>query len=162
MFTLIKLPIKCCNGSSTLLVFSVQLTSQSSACVVTLAVCLLFFFFFFFIGMGAPRHSACLSRQGTHTPKLSFQAMFSRSSRLESKSTHSCGVLGGASVECFPMIQGEIKAVGLEKHVVYQCFLFPFILCLCVGWCVCLHCECRCWGFLAACYVCVSASSIRI
>lgn len=113
--------------------------------------------------MGAPRHSACLSRQGTHTPKLSFQAMFSHSSRLESKSTHSCGILGGASVECFPKIQGEIKAVGLEKHVVYQCFLFPFILCLCVGWCVCVCTVNVGVGvFLAACYVCVSASSIRI
>lgn len=73
------------------------------------------FFFYFFLGMGALQHSTCLSRQGTRSKVAIFSTQLIG---IPAHSlTHSC-VLGGAS----PPTEGEIKAVGLGKHVVYECF----------------------------------------
>lgn len=70
--------------------------------------------FFVFFGMGAFQHSTYLSRQGTRSKVAASSDVFHPARWNSSTHTHSCGVLGGAS----PTMEGEIKAVGLEKHVV--------------------------------------------
>lgn len=132
MFVVIQFLIKRCNGSSTSLVFRVQLTSNSSACSVVTSTGLCFFVFV--LAWVHLSIASCLLRQGTHTPQLSFQAMFCIQSRREFKRTHSCGIWVERAVLRFG---GEIKAVGLEKHVmcIYKCIVFPFLFNVWVGVC---------------------------
>lgn len=76
----------------------------------------------------------------THSKVVISSDVFHRS-LLEFKHTHSCGILGGVSGKLCPVIQGEIKAVGLEKHVSIKTYTVFFFLVLClavVGLCVCI------------------------
>ena len=123
---------------------SVWLTSQSIACgVVTLPV---FFFLFFFVFLAWVHLSIALAcRDKVHTLQIChFKRCFPfKPIGIQAHTFLWCFWVERAWSAFLPF-EGEIKAVGLEKHVMYYVFfLFPlshFFICEFV--CVCAHCEC--------------------